>query len=325
MKKKTRPYAKGGPQRQNAKSAKESRANVDPVCELPINPRLIEAVRNGKCILFLGAGVHYPPESRSRYSKAYPVEVRPPLAADLAKRLVNKGDIIKRYPKERDNINDLKRMACFYEMLYQRNELVAEIRDAVSARARPSAAVRALALLDFPLIMTTNYDHLFENALNKVDKEPRKGVYDPGGAKPTIDFPDDDIKRPFLFKVHGDIDAPESLVVTDEDYIQFLLRMGDREPYHPIPETFRVQFKRWPTLFIGYRLTDFNLRLLFKALRWKMDPANRKPAFAVDLYPDPPVMAELQDRDGHVFFIVDDLWNFVPKLFESVTGKEMPL
>ena len=207
----------------------------------------------------------------------------------LAELLAADCKLAQTYPKEVDNLGNLARIATFYEMQRSRNELVTAVQDAVGRATKPSAAVRALAELDFPLVLTTNYDQLLERALNKADKNPRKGVYDPEGLEATTDFPDgaDDPQRPFIFKIHGDVDAPKSVVITDEDYIQFTLRMGDRDALHPVPETFRYQFKRMPTLFIGYSLVDYNLRLLFKTLRWKLDPAQRKPAYSVDLYPDP--------------------------------------
>jgi hypothetical protein len=55
--------------------------------------------------------------------------------------------------------------------------------------------------------------------------------------------------------------------VTDEDYIQFVLRMTDKDPYDPVPMSLKHFLKRWTTLFIGYSLLDYNLRLLFKTLR----------------------------------------------------------
>ena len=119
--------------------------------------------------------------------------------------------------------------------------------------------------------------------------------------------------------------CPKSVVITDEDYIQFTLRMGDRDALHPVPETFRYQFKRMPTLFIGYSLVDYNLRLLFKTLRWKLDPAQRKPAYSVDLYPDPLLVEQFERRDRYVQFIVQDLWTFIPELYRQVKGKEMPV
>ena len=34
-------------------------------------------------------------------------------------------------------------------------------------------------------------------------------------------------------------------MITDEDYIQFVMRMGDKPPQDPIPMVFRYYFKRW--------------------------------------------------------------------------------
>lgn len=288
---------------------------------------LAREVAKGRCILFVGAGVHYPPPAGSPWEASYPPEARPPLGKQLATLLANDCKLAETYPKEVANIANLARIATFYEMLRSRNELVTAVQNAVGRVTRPSAAVRALAELDFPLILTTNYDQLLERALVKADKNPRKGVYDPEGLEATTDFPDgaDDPQRPFIFKIHGDVDSPKSVVITDEDYIQFTLRMGDRDALHPVPETFRYQFKRMPTLFIGYSLVDYNLRLLFKTLRWKLDPAQRKPAYSVDLYPDPLLVEQFERRDRYVQFIVQDLWAFIPELYRQVKGKEMPV
>lgn len=288
---------------------------------------LAREVARGRCILFVGAGVHYPPPAGAPWEASYPAENRPPLGKQLAKILADGCDLAATHPNEVSNLGNLARIATFYEMKRDRNQLVTAVQDAVGRATKPSAAVRALAELDFPLILTTNYDQLLEQALVKTDKRPRKGVYDPTGIEPTMDFPDgaEDPQRPFVFKIHGDVDVPKSVVITDEDYIQFTLRMGDRDALHPVPETFRYQFKRMPTLFIGYSLVDYNLRLLFKTLRWKLDPAQRKPAYSVDLYPDPLLVEQFERRDRYVQFIVQDLWTFIPELYRHVKGKDMAL
>jgi hypothetical protein len=59
-----------------------------------------------------------------------------------------------------------------------------------------------------------------------------------------------------------------------EDYIDFILRMSDKDPLNPVPKEIKPWFYYWPTLFLGYSLMDYNLRLLFRTLRWKMDPAS---------------------------------------------------
>ena len=287
------------------------------------------AVANGDCILFLGAGIHYPPPIGSPYEESYPPSVRPVLAKRLAKVLARHCKLRQTHPDEVHDRMDLARIASFYEIACGRATLIAAIRHSTQRRKRPSAALRALAELDFPLVLTTNYDHLIEDALTQAVKDPRKGVYNPDRLIPTVDALDDfrDPRQPFVFKVHGDIDNGNSLVITDENYIHFTLRMGDREELHPVPEAVRFSLRRRPTLFIGYRLVDYNLRLLFKTLRWKLDAGGdgrRNAGYAVDPYPDPLIVEQYANRERCIQFIVQDLWTFVPELYQRVKGRPMP-
>ncbi len=96
----------------------------------------------------------------------------------------------------------------------------------------------------------------------------------------------------------------------------------DSYAFHPVPETFRYNFKRWPTLFVGYSLLDYNLRLLFKTLRWKMDKAKFPTTYSVDPYPDPLIFDVWYNQNKYVTFIAQDVWNFVPELYRMVTGKD---
>jgi hypothetical protein len=284
--------------------------------------KLVDHVRTGRCILFLGAGVHYAPPANSRFS--YPAEQRPPLGCELAKELAAECDFRQVCPH--DQPTNLQRVSLCYEKEVSRGELVEKIRTSVEGRAQPSAAVRALAELPFPLIVTTNYDTLFEGAQRAAGKKPVVAAYEPNGDLPTRDYPrnrDLNEREPFVFKVHGDVDVPESIVVTDEDYIGFVLRMNAAERSHPIPETFRYHFARWPTLFVGYSLLDYNLRLLFRTLRWKVDTAQHPDSYSVDLTPDP-LISDRWQRDQGFRFIAEDVWDFVPRLYREVFDREMP-
>jgi len=280
---------------------------------------LAEALREGHCILFLGAGVHWPPPAKSPFS--YPEEHRPESAAELRDRLAKKSGWDKRY-KEPERW-DLQRTSLDFEVAKGRERLVNEIQDAVDEGKRPSPVVRALAQLNFPLIVTTNYDRLFEQALRCHDKDPQVVSYSAKSAELRDVQPTE--RKPFVFKMHGDVDHPESIVITDEDYIQFVLRMAERDTTTgAIPTTLLYHFKVWPTLFVGYSLKDYNLRLLFKTLRWKVDQARTPPTYAVDYSPDPLVLSVWQDQRRLVSFIVENVWSFVPKLYERVTGSVMP-
>ncbi len=304
--------------------------------ELPLGARVVEAVpedvravaqkiRTDRCILFVGAGVHAAPPADSRWK--YSESQRPMRGGELATHLAEQSDYSDHYPDE--TARNLGRIAlyCDIHRNYGREWLVREVRRKVHSGKRPSPAVRALAELDLAFFATTNYDQLLEDALRSHHKRPCVSTYHKDSKAQTDDYVGDKTdptpEEPFLLKFHGDIDQPESLVITDEDYIDFLLRMGDKEPFNPVPPVFRYAFARYTTIFVGYSLLDYNLRLLFKTLRWNVDKARMPKTFAVDPYPDRLIRDVYDDRDRFVQFIVRDVWSFVPMLYREVTGREM--
>ena len=280
--------------------------------------RIAGAVRGGQCILFLGAGVHAPPPEGSGFS--YPPEQRPPIGSALSRELAVGCDFEARFPGE--DPGNLQRVALAYEIDSSRSRLVDAIVDAVDVGKAPSPMLRALARLDFSLVITTNYDQLFERALREAGKAPRVAVYNPV-AEPTTDFRNATVQSPVIYKLHGDIAHRESLVITDEDYIQFVMRMSDKDPYDPIPLSLKFYLTGSTTLFVGYSLLDYNLRLLFKALRWKIDAANVPDMYSVDYQPDALIMDVWQGQRRYVKFIAQDVWAFVPALYELVVGEEL--
>jgi len=279
------------------------------------------AVSRAECILFLGAGVHSPPPVESPFR--YPEAERPPVGSTLSRQLAEKARVLADHPNETPT--NLQRMSLFFETTKGRRQLVREIEAAVHDGKVPSPALRALAELNFPLVVTTNFDRLFERALTEAGKEPFVSVYSPEAAE-TEDYPGPmpTPQQPFVCKIHGDIGKPESIVVTDDDYIHFVLRMSDKAPYDPVPMTFRFYFTKWTTLFVGYSLVDYNLRLLFKTLRWKIDRARIPDTYSVDLHPDPLIFDVWHNQRRYVNFIAEDIWTFVPDLYRAVKGEEMP-
>jgi hypothetical protein len=282
-------------------------------------------VRNAQCNLFLGAGVHAPPPAQSRFS--YPDGARPPFGGELAAFLATGCSFQTAFPGESDR--NLQRVALQYELANTRFALVSAVRTQVQEGRSPSPALRALAELPFRLIITTNYDQLFERALRDARKEPAVVAYNPDSNAITPDLVPSpavvpEIDQPHLLKIHGDVASPPSIVITDEDYITFILRMNDKQPCNPFSEGVRYLLQKWPTLFIGYSLMDYNLRLLFRTLRWKMDAANYPPSYAVDPHPDRLVSTILGERRAEVRFVVQDVWAFTPVLYELVKGSAMP-
>lgn len=275
------------------------------------------AVADHECILFLGAGVHAPPPPTSQFS--YPEDQRPAIGSVLSHQLARACEFAKLLPSE--DPGNLQRVALAYEIAFSRARLVDAVRTAVTVDKQPSPMLRALAELDFPFVITTNYDQLFEQALRDAGKEPRVAIYTPR-LEPTPDYRKPTAQSPIVFKIHGDIERAE-IVISDEDYIDFVLRMSNKEPYDPLPRRLKVYLTDWTTLFVGYSLLDYNLRLLFKTLRWKIDIADLPEMYSVDLKPDPLIMDVWQNRQRYVKFIAEDVWAFVPRLYERALGRKL--
>src|ERR687898_1012597 len=109
--------------------------------------------------------------------------------------------------------------------------------------------------LDFPIVYTTNFDRNLETAYDLHSKEYVKIV----NAK--------DIARvregvPQIVKYHGDFDDDDSIVIAETDYL-------DRLSFEsPLDIKFRSDALGKTILFIGYSLSDLNIRFLLHRL-WK--------------------------------------------------------
>src|SRR6267154_2876233 len=119
------------------------------------------AVRERRCILFLGAGVHAPPSAECSPLE-YPVEQRPQMCSALSEELARTSGLAEQFPEQ--DPRNLQRVALFYEIARSRRHLVAAVSRAVQDGKRPSPLLSALAELDFPIVISTNYAHLFERA-----------------------------------------------------------------------------------------------------------------------------------------------------------------
>lgn len=131
---------------------------------------IVEKVRKKECILFLGAGVHASPPTGSIYK--YPDNERPPNGIVLSEQLADGTDFSKDLPHV--SPQDIRRVSQYYELFNSRETLIEKLRDAIKGsgaqRRRPSPVLKALGTLPFPFIITTNYDQLFEKALDKAEK-----------------------------------------------------------------------------------------------------------------------------------------------------------
>jgi hypothetical protein len=278
---------------------------------------IAENIKNGDCILFLGAGANACNEENEQN---YPAIKRPPMASELAGIL--KDELKDKFGfefKDENNIT-LSRITQYYELKSgDRLNLTRTLKKYIYDGKEPSPNLLYLADMPFEYIITTNYDQLLEQALDKKNKKPITGIYHSDRQKKTDNVTRDQITKhtPFLYKIHGDIIDKQSIVITDEDYIHFILRMSDKDDYNPIPHVFTDALSQKSILFIGYRLMDYNLRLLFKTIRWGKDPISLPMNYSID--PSPDILIEqLFSVNYRTNFLVLDSWKIIPLLHEAV-------
>jgi hypothetical protein len=133
-----------------------------------------------------------------------------------------------------------------------------------------------LADLPLPVYLTTNYDDYMAKGLRLRRRDVRRelcrwnealeseaSVFDTG-FEPTA-------ANPVVFHLHGHT-LPESLVLTEDDYLSFLANIARNPNLLPVP--IQKALDRSTCLFIGYRLADWNFRVLFQGLRPRLKYLN---------------------------------------------------
>ena len=98
-------------------------------------------------------------------------------------------------------------------------------------------------------------------------------VFD-SGYSPTV-------ANPLVYHLHGHIALPESLVLTEDDYLDFLVKTS-AEP-DLIPPRVQKSFADTTLLFIGYRLGDLDFRVLLRSLASHLTRQPRRAHVSVQL------------------------------------------
>lgn len=235
---------------------------------------LLKRIADGKCTPFIGSAVN----------QAY-LPNRPATAAGWAKEFG--------YPLDNGDLARVSQyLAVEYDPFFPKEEMQKQIRAVTmpdfTAVNQPHAI---LADLQLPIYLTTNYDNFMLDALKQRKKEPRRELcrwnpyllrshpsiletgYQPSPANPLV------------YHLHGHVESPESLVLTEDDYLDFLVNISSDE--YKLPARIQQALTDSSLLFIGYRPGDWDFRVLFRGLVAAAEGGLRRISVTVQLPPVP--------------------------------------
>lgn len=126
-----------------------------------------------------------------------------------------------------------------------------------------------LAELPLALYVTTNYHTFLEAALRRVGKLPHPeicrwhegledipSVFD-SAYKPTLE-------EPVVYHLHGLEEYPASLVLTEDDYMKFLIVLTENRDL--VPTRIRAQLAETHIILLGYQFEDQDFRSIKDSL-----------------------------------------------------------
>jgi len=234
---------------------------------------LMKRIKDGRCTPFLGAGVYSEgPSLRSSVAKTWATE--------------------KNYPFS--DSDDVARVARYLNVEYGDAEYasglyVDELRKVPLPNFDdPNEPYHILARLPLPIYITTNYDDMMEQALAKNQRDVKpdlckwvKGLDDISplaeeGFQPNV-------ANPSVFHLYGYMKTQQSMVMSEDDYFQFLISVS-KDP-ELIPKRIQQAITGTSLMLLGYSLEDWDFRILFHFLAGYLKNSTSRTHVAVQLSP----------------------------------------
>ncbi|SRR6266498_2368230 len=155
--------------------------------------------------------------------------------------------------------------------------------------------LRLLARFPLPIYITTSYYDFLERALEAEGKNPRTQIcFWSGGSsiaktqhRPDPEFMPTPIS-PAVYHLFGLEDYPQTLVLSEDDYINFLISIAeDTNTQNPIvPLTLRGSLADRRLLLLGYQLRDWDFRVLFRFILKFRNEKSAPRGMVIQLKPD---------------------------------------
>ena len=241
--------------------------NKFPKPSIMIPEPLLNAIQTKRCLLFLGAGFSKNADLPDGSSMPSWKE----LAVTLSEEIRDKSD-------------DPLKVASNYARQFGKNQLIRRLSELLYVdRAKPGKVHEKLTtIIEFDTIVTTNFEFLIEKAYSNKPIQTIVGDEHIGKYSPST--------HTNIIKIHGDFTHHGDIVVTQEDYDEFL------EKHHVLASTLESWFSTKTPLFIGYSLSDSHFQQLRKILKKQLGDLMNK-GYMVLFDADNKTIKEHEDDD----------------------------
>lgn len=181
------------------------------------------------------------------------------------------------------------------------------------ATLEASTVYKDIVNLEFPFLYTTNYDRSLERMF-ELRGAPFSKITSAASIAKSSPI------KPHIVKFHGDFDDDNSLVLAETKYFE---RLAFEDP---LDIKLRADALGRSLLFVGYSLSDINMRLLLYRLQktWEAsgEVSHRPKSFVFMARPDP-VQESVLSAWGVEPIVADvnDISEALPWLFGELTGR----
>lgn len=175
---------------------------------------------------------------------------------------------------------------------------------------------RLLATLPVSIIINVNPDNYIQRALREKGKQclTRHYNFRRETANP-IDIEKISVENPLVYNFFGSLDETESLVLTEEDQMEFIRNVVKDDPR--IPEELLGQFDHRKTyLFLGFDLENWQFRLLLDGLRLREENTTLSPR--EKRYPVSAMTKSFYEERFSFQFVDKEIDEFLDELKEKI-------
>ena len=246
---------------------------------------VFRTIKNGRCTPIIGPGLYESligsqREIARRWAEAYHYPLQPHERESLAQ--VAQFLSVNQYKRAPyDELPEYLKGEIWErfgaELAPQINKDTTSLDDLMTAagalrrQKQPAEPYKVLAQLPLPIFITTNSNNLLALALKEAGKDPQvaicpwnepteqlKSIYDlEPGYQPTP-------QRPLVYHLFGRMNEPLSIVLTEDDYFNFMI--GVTRNRELIPKDVLEALVNSALLFVGFQLDDWQFRALFHSL-----------------------------------------------------------